>query len=223
MTTKRLAILINCLLAVSLCAQDNRATLGGRVADQQEAVIPGAEILVTSLATGVRQKTVTNDRGEWKILFLNPGHYSLTITANGFKAAQRSDIELQTADIKQIDVVLTLGANTETITVTADAPLIDTTSATSGTVIATEQIQEMPSFSRIPTLLATLSPGVMAQDQNNNVARMWSYNAGSEFTVDGGRNNIRSNNFELDGMPNTQRTARSPTLPPPIPWPNSAS
>ena len=213
MTTKRLAILINCLLAVSLCAQDNRATLGGRVADQQEAVIPGAEILVTSLATGVRQKTVTNDRGEWKILFLNPGHYSLTITANGFKAAQRSDIELQTADIKQIDVVLTLGANTETITVTADAPLIDTTSATSGTVIATEQIQEMPSFSRIPTLLATLSPGVMAQDQNNNVARMWSYNAGSEFTVDGGRNNIRSNNFELDGMPNTQKDGKIAYIP----------
>src|SRR6266542_2444089 len=202
-----------CLAAATLSAQDNRATLGGRVVDPQQALIPGAQIVVTSLATGVRQKTVTNAGGDWKILFLIPGHYGLLVSAQGFKSAERSDIELQTADIKQIDLVLTLGATTETVTVTAEAPLIDTTSATSGTVIATEQIQEMPSFSRISTLLATLSPGVMAQDQNNNVARMWSYNAASEFTVDGGRNNVRSNNFELDGMPNTQKDGKIAYIP----------
>ena len=71
----------------------------------------------------------------------------------------------------------------------AEAPLIDTTSATSGTVITQEQIIEMPSMSRVTTLFATLSPGVVAQDQNQNVAHLWSYNAASQFTVNGGRNN----------------------------------
>ena len=201
------------MAVMSLWAQDNRATLGGRVIDQQQALIPAASVVVTALDTGVQQRTVTNQGGEWKVLFLNPGLYSIGVTARGFKTAEHTNIELRTGDIKQIDITLALGMTAETVTVTAEAPLIDTTSAASGTVIATEQILEMPSFSRIPTLLATLSPGVVAQDQNNNVARMWSYNAASEFTVDGGRNNVRSNNFELDGMPNTQKDGKIAYIP----------
>jgi hypothetical protein len=122
---------------------------------------------------------------------------------------------LQTADMKQIDVTLELGAVAETISVTGEAPLIDTTSATSGTVITQEQITEMPSMSRVSTLLATLSPGVIAQDQNQNIAHLWSYNAASQFTVNGGRNNIRSNEFELDGMPNVRTDGKVGFMPPP--------
>src|SRR5438105_4298271 len=159
--------------AISLWSQDNRATLSGRVIDQQNAVIPGVTVVVTSNDTRVRQRTVTNAQGEWRILFLNPGLYAISASAQGFKTSEQKDIELQTADLKQIDIAMELGSSADTVTVTAEAPLIDTSSATSGTVISTEQILEMPSFSRIPTLLATLSPGVMAQDQNQNVAHMW--------------------------------------------------
>jgi hypothetical protein len=60
----------------------------------------------------------------------------------------------------------------------------------------------MPTSSRIPTLFATLSPGVLAQDQNSNILNLYSYNGASQITVNGGRNNVRSNEFELDGMPN---------------------
>ena len=115
---------------------------------------------------------------------------------------ERHGITLQTGDNKQIDTVLELGATTTQVTVTAEVPLIDTTAAVSGTVITQDQINEMPSMSRVSTLLATLSPGVIQQDQNHNVAHMWSHDAASQFTADGGRNNTRSNNFELDGMPN---------------------
>jgi hypothetical protein len=58
----------------------------------------------------------------------------------------------------------------------------------------------MPTFSHVITLLSVLSPGVVAQDQNNNVAHLWSYNAASQFTADGGRNNLYSNTYQLDGM-----------------------
>ena len=206
----RIGLLIS---VVSLWAQDNRATLGGRVVDAQNAVMPGVTVVVTSNDTRVQQKTVTNIQGEWRILFLNPGLYSIGVSARGFKTTERKNIELQTADIKQIDIALEIGSSAETITVEAEAPLIDTTSATSGTVISSQQILEMPSFSRIPTLLAILSPGVIAQDQNQNVAHMWSYNAASQFTVDGGRNNVYSNNFTLDGMPNTQRDGKIAYIP----------
>ena len=95
---------------VSLWAQDNRATLGGRVIDAQDAAMPGVTVVVTSNDTRVQQKTVTNIQGEWRILFLNPGRYSIVVSARGFKTSERKDFELQTADIKQIDIALELGA-----------------------------------------------------------------------------------------------------------------
>ena len=204
-----------CLLSAAGWAQESRATLGGRVIDPQGAVVPNAEVVVTSDDTGVKQQTRTNAQGNWAVQFLIPGRYSFIIAAPGFKKAERKGMTLQTADMKQIDVTLELGAVAETISVTGEAPLIDTTSATSGTVITQEQITEMPSMSRVSTLLATLSPGVIAQDQNQNIAHLWSYNAASQFTVNGGRNNIRSNEFELDGMPNVRTDGKVGFMPPP--------
>ncbi len=196
-------------------AQEARATLGGRVLDPLGAVIPGADVVVTSDDTNVKQQTVTNTQGNWIVQFLIPGHYSFSITVSGFKRAERRGLTLQAADNKQIDMQLEVGEIAQTVEVTAETPLIDTTSGTSGTVITQEQITEMPSMSRVTTLLATLSPGVVAQDQNQNVAHLWSYNAGSQFTVNGGRNNIRSNTFELDGMPNIRTDGKVGFMPPP--------
>ncbi|MFB3827040.1 MAG: carboxypeptidase regulatory-like domain-containing protein [Bryobacteraceae bacterium] len=196
-------------------AQESRASLGGRVTDAQGAVMPNVDVVVTSDDTGVKQQTKTNDQGNWIVRFLIPGRYNFTVTAPGFQQSQQTGIVLQTADNKLVDVQLQLGATQQTISVTAEAMLVDTTSATSGTVITSEQITEMPSMSRVTTLLATLSPGVVAQDQNQNVAHLWSYNAASEFTANGGRNNIRSNSFELDGMPNVRDSGKVAFMPPP--------
>ncbi len=196
-------------------AQEARATIGGRVMDAQGGVIPKAEVVVTSDETRVSQKTQTNEQGNWVVRFLIPGHYSYTVTAPGFKKAERVGIELQTADNKLFDTTLEVGQTSSEVTVTAEAALIDTTSATSGTVITSQEVAEMPSSSRVTTLLATLSPGVLAQDQNQNVAHLWSHDAASQFTVDGGRNNQRSNNFELDGMPNLKTGGQVAFIPPP--------
>jgi len=196
-------------------SQDARATLGGRVVDAQGGVIPGAQVVVTCDDTGVEQKTTTNGVGSWTVRFLIPGRYSFSVTAPGLKQAERHGITLQTADIKSVDTQLELGSATTQITVTAEVALIDTTAATSGTVITPEEIAEMPTSSRVSTLLATLSPGVLAQDQNQNVAHLWSHDAASQFTVDGGRNNQRSNTFELDGMPNLKTGGQVAFIPPP--------
>lgn len=181
--------------------QESRANLEGRVTDPQGALVPGASVTVVSEATGVKQTTSANEQGAWVVRFLNPGTYKVTVSAPGFKTAERKGVTLQTADIKQLDMTLEVGQVSETVTVSAEAPLIDTSAATAGTVIEQEAITEMPVMSRIPFQLATLSPGVQALDQNNNVAMMWSKNAASEIRVNGGRDN-RSNEFLLDGMPN---------------------
>ena len=184
-----------------LHAQEVRATLGGRVTDTQGAVIPNANVMVVNEATGVKQDTHANTEGVWSVQFLLPGRYHFSVTSPGFKTASRTGLVLQAGDNKQIDVSLEVGESSQTITVNAETPLIDTTSAVSGTVITEEEINEIPSQSHVATLLAQLSPGVVGQYQNGNVVHMWSYLGASQFTANGGRNNTYSNFYLLDGMP----------------------
>jgi len=167
--------LMGTFAALNLPAQDGRATIGGRVSDFQGAAVPNAAIEVIAEDTAVRQTTITNEQGNWTVQFLLPGRYRFSVSRPGFKTMIRDGLTLQAADIKQLDVVLEVGAITQSVEVTAEAALIDTTSATSGTVISSREMTEMPTLSHVPTLLAVLSPGVVAQDQNNNIVRPWSY------------------------------------------------
>src|SRR5262245_51061680 len=193
-------------------AQESRSTLRGQVTDSTGAALPGAKVTVTSNDTGVKRQTTSNGQGIWTVPFLNPGHYTVTVFFLGFKTAERKDITLNTADDKQVDVTLEVGTASEHVEVPGAAPLIDTTSATSGTVITPKMMTEMPLMSRIPTLLAGLSPGVLLQDQNQTVPRMWSVNAASEISVNGGRG-VRSNEFLIDGTPD-EKSDRIAFIPP---------
>ncbi|MFB3829750.1 MAG: TonB-dependent receptor domain-containing protein [Bryobacteraceae bacterium] len=208
-----LVVALACALASPLAAQEARATLAGRVTDSQGAAVPEATVVVVSDDTGVKHQTQTNMQGNWGVQFLLPGRYRFSVTAAGFKTAHRTGITLQVSDNKLIDVQLEVGVVTESVEVTAEAPLIDTTSATSGTVIAENYMAEMPTLSHVPTLFASMSPGVIAQDQNNNIVRMWSVLGASQYLADGGRD-VRSNNFQLDGMPNVKSGGYISFIPP---------
>lgn len=207
-----LSVLMLAFLLGSSSAQESRATLEGSVRDQHGAFIPNASVQVTSEETGVSQHVLTSNEGRWSVRFLNPGAYTLTVAAQNFQTIERKGITLEVADDKRIDLILSVGSRSEVITIKADAPLIDTSSAISGTVIDSATISELPMESRISYLLAGLSPGVHLQDQNNNVAFMWSINAASQILVNGGRDQ-RSNEYLLDGMPN-QTQDRVAFIPP---------
>src|SRR5258707_1114989 len=206
--------------ALYLCApveaapQEARAKLGGRVTDPQGAVVPSVIVTVISDDTGIKYQTRTNTQGNWIVEFLLPGSYRFRVTAPGFRTAERLGITLQTADDKEMDVQLEVGPASESIVVPSGTQLIDTTSATSGTVITSEELEELPTSSHVVTLFSTLSPGVAAQYQNNNVAHLWSFNAASQFDANGGRNNIYYNNYLLDGMPNTKSGGDIAFIPP---------
>src|SRR5260370_26497420 len=109
--------------------------------------------------------------------------YTVTVSLSGFKTAAQKGIVLQTADNRQVDVQLEIGTTSEHVEVTARGSLIDTRSATSGTVITPEQMNEMPSLSRAPTLLAGLAPGVLLLDQNQNIVNLRSYVGASQMRV----------------------------------------
>ena len=202
------------LIAKPADAQDVRATIGGRVTDPQGSVIRRASVSVTSDDTNARRTTVTNDDGLWQVQLLLPGHYHFTVASPGFRTELRTNVILEAADVKEFDVQLQIGAETQTVTVSTETPLIDTTAATSGTVVTQRELEELPSQSHVPTLFATLSPGVVQQDQGSNVVRAWSNDGASQFTANGGRNNTYSNNFLLDGMPNTKTGGDITFIPP---------
>ena len=202
--------------------------MSGRVLDPQNSVVANADIVVRSEDTGVEQSTRTNEQGNWSVRFLIPGNYSLRIAVPGFKPVERRGITLQTADQKQFDLQLELGSTAAEVEVTAETPLIDTTAATSGTVITSQDIAELPSISRIATIMATLAPGVFQQDQNQNVAHLWSHDAASQISVDGGDTKAatgatssngstvyRSNDYQIDGMPNVKTGGQVAFLPAP--------
>jgi hypothetical protein len=197
-----IAVLLAGVSAAAARAQDVRATVGGRVVDPSGAVIRHAQVTVVSDDTNVERTTESNSSGLWQIQLLLPGRYHFTIVAPGFRKELRENIILQAADVKQFDMQLIVGAESQTVEVTSETPLIDTTSSTSGTVITERELEDLPSQSHVPTLFATLTPGVQQQDQKGNVVRAWSNDGASQMVADGGRNNTYSNNFQLDGMPN---------------------
>ena len=202
------------LFSCSAVAQESRATLGGLVRDPQGSAIPNAEVAVIADETGVVQHTHTNTQGSWTVLYLLPGSYHFTVQAPGFETLTRQGIDLQVSDNKSIDTQLKLGTSSQQVVVTAETPLIDTTSATSGVVIGRQELVEMPSISRLPSDLAALSAGVVASDPQVNVLHAWSHDGASALRINGGAG-VRSNNYLLDGFPNVKSAGQLAFSPPP--------
>ena len=100
------------LVCSSAWAQGARATLGGRVTDAQGAVVPGADVTVTSDETDVKQTTKTNEQGNWIVQFLVPAHYSSSRRRRRLPSVEQNGITLQTGDNKQIDIQLEIGSTT---------------------------------------------------------------------------------------------------------------
>ena len=142
-----IALFLCTACAINGWAQENRATLRGRITDSTGAVVMGAMVTVVSEDTGVWQQTQANGQGEWTLPLLNPGRYTVTITFSGFKTAERTNITLDTADDKQLDISLKVGAMSQRVVVSGATDLIDTTSATSGTVITPEVMADSLSCS----------------------------------------------------------------------------
>ena len=187
------------LLAVTGCfAQESRGSLTGKVIDPASAVIPGAKVTVTNVETNVSSSLTTNSTGYWEANFLIPGEYSVTVEAAGFKTLKRSGITLSTGDRIGLDLKLEIGESTVSVTVNADAPLLNSTTAATGRVLNTQDITHLPYGNMNPFLLQAMAAGMnftgSLQPDNNRAldhASTANYDSGglgtglSEFLLDG--------------------------------------
>ena len=135
--------------------------IAGVVRDTSGAILPGVTVEATSPALIEKVRSaVTDSDGTYSITNLRPGVYSVNFSLAGFNTVKRDGIDLPAAFTATVTVAMQVGSIEETITVTGAAPLVDTHSATSQTVLSNEMIQILPSSSRSPQSLAALTPGV---------------------------------------------------------------
>jgi hypothetical protein len=203
--------LVCCWLLLGLClsagvvqGQESRAIITGTVTDPQGKIVPGATVQVKNLATNVFATVATSERGLYSVPPVNPGQYSVTVTAPGFKTFVQSSVELRVGDRKPVDVKLEIGIPTEIVTVSADTVLIETASASVGTTIGREAVANLPMMGRNTFTLAMYAGGVQYTPGRASSGERPFDNGGMEsFNINGGGNR---NEFLLDGVPDTANT-----------------
>ncbi len=146
-------------VAMSAFGQVETGRFVGRIADEQGAVVPQATVKATNVGTNFVQTAVTNSTGDYVITPVAAGVYKLSVTAPGFQTAATSEVQVQIGQIVREDLSLKVGASTTTIEVTTTAPLMNTESATIGTVVSNQQLTDLPLNGRGYFQLAELTPG----------------------------------------------------------------
>ncbi|MDW8354894.1 MAG: carboxypeptidase regulatory-like domain-containing protein [Bryobacterales bacterium] len=147
-------------LSTSLWAQTTgTATLVGTVFDQSGARVAGAQVTVVNTATSFTSNTVTTAEGDYYVPYLIPGPYRLTVEAPGFKRYVRDGIVLRMDETPRIDVQLQVGAVTETIAVTAEAPLLETETAATGQILGGDTIVKIPVLQKYAFRILLYFPG----------------------------------------------------------------
>ena len=196
-------------IAADARAQGFQGGLRGAVTDAG-GVIPGADVTVTNEGTNVSRSTTTNDAGEYSFPSMAPGTYTLMVSLPGYRPYSRMGIRVGTQQFITLDIGLQVGAVLETVTVTGEAPLIETSNASTGTVLDTDALQTLPSAGRAAFLIGTTVPTVIPTGDTQFNRQQDQTNA-SLLSLGGGTR--RGNNYTLDGVPITDMRNRASANP----------
>ena len=201
-----LAMIVFGLIVGSAAAQEFRGSITGQVTDPAGGPIPGSQVTVTNAATNTSNSVTTNEAGVYTFLYLAPGRYTVVAEVNGFKKTQHT-IEVQVGDKITLDMALEVGSVSESVNVTAEAPLLQTSSASAGQVIDRRRIAELPLSDGNPFTLVRLAPGI-GYVGDLKFSRPFDNNGTSDFIADGVAR-AGGHEFTLDGVPNTDDNGAS--------------
>ena len=182
-----LAAVLAAALTLPLFAQ--QARVNGRITDASGAIIPAATVLAQNEETGVRNEVQSNELGIYVLPFIQPGRYSISVSQPGFKRYLRTGFLLQTADVVNLDIQLDLGDVSESVTITAEAPLLESASSTVSQMIDSRVVSDMPLSGRRALELTKLIGGAVFIN--------YAGNAKPNFSLSGGR--VQNQMFMLDG------------------------
>ncbi|MGB8010850.1 MAG: carboxypeptidase regulatory-like domain-containing protein [Terriglobales bacterium] len=207
------------LILVSLClfcttllsAQSTGGRILGRVADSSGAVLAGVKVTATNEATGVSRSVLTNDSGDFVMVEVTPGTYTIQYELAGFKKNSQKGITVDVNQVLTLNSALQIGGSQEVVEVSGEIPQVDTTSTQLGAVINDRSVNELPLNTRDTYQFLQLQPGVQAQLGSSGSLFVGSDDAGS-VSVNGGR--TRSNNFSVNGGDANDIFVNSPTIEP---------
>ena len=186
------------MLAVTMVAQTSKGIIAGTISDPTGAVIPNAIVSVKSVETGESRRVTTGPRGQYRIEAVNPGHYDITVSAEGFQTMTVSRREVVASVVTPVDVRVAVGQRMEAIEVVAKNNQVETENGQISHNIGNTEIRNLPIATLNPIELALTEPGV--SDPNGR-----GFSNGVNLAVNGQR--PRSNNFLIDGQDNNDNFA----------------
>ncbi len=209
------------VLATGAWAQDN-ATITGLITDASGALVPNANITITQNATGQKRETISNSSGTYRFANVGIGTYTLTVVAKGFQNYSKTGIVVNVAATVEVNMALTVGSQTQTVTVAADALQVQTETSEVSTLISGEQVAQLATNGRNITSLAalglgvsnTLPPfgGVNALTSANGISFNGYPPTHNIYMIDGGEQNDRGCGGCFMNLPSQDAIAQFQTL-----------
>ena len=192
----------------SVFGQEFRGTIAGNITDQNGAAVPGVSVTVQNTETNVSATATTNDDGAYTFPLLLPGTYKVTATAANFKTAVQENLQVTVGNRLAVDIQLQIGSTTE-VSIVADSEVVERGSVTTGTLVTTRQIEELPLAEGAPYVLATQAPGINYTGDPNFTGPTANGNLAAFRS-----NGAAGNQINLDGSPNLAYSGQVAFTPP---------
>lgn len=183
----------------TLHAQNIFGSIVGTVSDPTGAMVAGAQVTVTNLATGEKRAANTDAQGNYQILSLPRGEYKVDVDASGFKHYTRSPIDVVVNQSPRVDVAMAIGEQSQLITVTAAAPIMQTESSSLGQAVEGKAVTNLPLNGRNVLALVALVPGVVPQGSSSGNLTGQNVFAAGNYQISGG--NANQGSVLVDGSP----------------------
>src|ERR1700710_441188 len=195
-----IALLLSLFVAGQIVsAQETRATLSGTVTDPDGSAVPNANVTLMNVKTNITATAKSNAEGQYRFLFIDPGTYTLNAEGAGFSRFSEKNIVLVTSQAATLDIKLAVGSESQTVTVTADQPLLETEKSDRGLTLGERNLEELPINVRNPIALTQITPGVTQSIQRYDLTP-FTNNGNSQYAVNGIQGDATEN--LLDGAPN---------------------
>ncbi|HZT59666.1 MAG TPA: carboxypeptidase-like regulatory domain-containing protein, partial [Pyrinomonadaceae bacterium] len=187
-----------CLLLSATASAQSTATVQGTVTDQQGAVVPNAKVVVHNNATGLERTAQTDADGNYQVAALPPGVYRVEVQAQGFQGQSVGALNVDVARTVVQNFQLGIGQVTQSVTVTSDAPVVETATTSVGTVISQRTVQEIPLNGRHFVDLGLLLPGSVTPPQNGFLTAP--LRGQGSFAINTAGNREDTVNFQINGV-----------------------
>ncbi len=204
-------LLFGFVFAPGANAQATEGTILGTITDSSNAAVVGAHVRVTNVLTNIARTTVTNESGGYVVSNLPLGSYSVAAEMPGFKRAVQPPVEMTVKARIRVDLKLEVGEVSQTVEISAAAPLLKTDTAEVSNLVNNEQLQALPDLNRNFLAMSVLTPGAL---RTYNTGRVVEFSGGEGVQI--GTAGVNQNNFILDGISNNIELTGGMNAVPPI-------